>query len=214
MENNFTIKIDKWPKTVIEAYNLLIHWKQDPRNLLRVLGSSSDGVAFANIDDDETKPGKGKKDKSHITCHKCGNKGHYANECPELDGVNMLLAGVEEGAFDNDVSASSFTFHTAGTIRKGTSLHQRNGKLPASWILLDNQSTVNIFSNRKLLKNVRATDRVMSIRCNAGVTRTHMIGNLHGYDGEVWYNPNGIANILSLSDVEKYKQVTYDKPKW
>jgi hypothetical protein len=34
MENNFTLKIDKWPKTATEAYNLLIHWKQDPRNLL------------------------------------------------------------------------------------------------------------------------------------------------------------------------------------
>jgi hypothetical protein len=134
-------------------------------NLLRVLGTSSDGVAFANIDNgDDTKPVKGKKDKSHITCHKCRNKGHYANECRELGGVNMLLAGVKEGAFDDDVSASSFTFHAARTIHKGTSLYQRNGKLRDSWILLDNQSTVNISSNRKLLKNVRATDRVISIR--------------------------------------------------
>jgi hypothetical protein len=31
MENNFTLKINKWPKTVVtEAYNLLIRWKQDP----------------------------------------------------------------------------------------------------------------------------------------------------------------------------------------
>jgi hypothetical protein len=50
----------------------------------------------------------------------------------------------------------------------------------------------------------------MNIRCNAGVTCTSMIGDLPGYDGEVWYNPKGIANILSLSDVGKYHQVTYD----
>jgi hypothetical protein len=37
-----------------------------------------------------------------------------------------------------------------------------------------------------------------------------MIGDLAGYEGEVWYNPQGIANILSLSDVERYHQVTYD----
>jgi hypothetical protein len=37
-----------------------------------------------------------------------------------------------------------------------------------------------------------------------------MIGNLPGYDGKVWYNPQGIANILLLSDIEKYHQVTYD----
>jgi hypothetical protein len=83
---------------------------------------------------------------------------------------------------------------TVGTT--GTTLHQqKEGRLPKSWILLDNQSTVNIFSNKSLLENVGATDRVMNIRCNAGVTRTNMIGDLPGFDGKVWYNPNGIANI-------------------
>ncbi len=37
-----------------------------------------------------------------------------------------------------------------------------------------------------------------------------MIGDLPGYDREVWYNPREIANICSLSDVKKYHQVTYD----
>jgi hypothetical protein len=37
-----------------------------------------------------------------------------------------------------------------------------------------------------------------------------MIGDLPGYNGEVWFNPKGIANILSLSDVEKHHRVTYD----
>jgi hypothetical protein len=49
----------------------------------------------------------------------------------------------------------------------------------------------------------------MNIRCNAGVTRTNMVGDLEGY-GTVWYNPKGIANILSLSQVEKKHRVTYD----
>lgn len=50
----------------------------------------------------------------------------------------------------------------------------------------------------------------MVIHCNAGVTRTRMVGDLPGYEGEVWYNPDGIANILSLSDVKKHYQVTYN----
>jgi hypothetical protein len=37
-----------------------------------------------------------------------------------------------------------------------------------------------------------------------------MIGDLPGYDGKVWYNPQCIANIQSLSDVKKYHQVAYD----
>jgi hypothetical protein len=39
--------------------------------------------------------------------------------------------------------------------------------------------------------------------------KTRMRGDLPGYDGPVWYNPDGIANILSLSDVEKYHHVSY-----
>jgi hypothetical protein len=190
-----------------------------------VLGTNNDGVAFANVDADEAsslstltstdsrQQARARRDISHITCHKCGITEHYASNCPELEqnkqesGVQMLMAGVEDGAFNE---ATSFQFLLTNEDQ-GISLHQqRNGRVPTSWILLDNQSTVNVFSNKELLTNIRTTDRVMNIRCNAGVTRTSMIGDLPGYDGEVWYNPKGIANILSLSDVEKYHQVTYD----
>ena len=50
----------------------------------------------------------------------------------------------------------------------------------------------------------------MRVQCNAGWTVTDLIGHLQGYPGEVWYNPNGIANILSLSDATKYFRVHYD----
>jgi hypothetical protein len=82
--------------------------------------------------------------------------------------------------------------------------------LPKSWILLDNQSTVDVFCNRRLLTNVRETNKViMNIWCNAGVTRTNMVNELNGY-GTMWYNPKEIANILSLSQDEKKHRVTYD----
>ncbi len=44
----------------------------------------------------------------------------------------------------------------------------------------------------------------------AGVTQTNMIGEMPGYPGEVWYNPKGIANILSMANVKKYYRITYD----
>jgi hypothetical protein len=54
-ENAYIQKDDKYPKTLVEAYNLLIHWKQDPKNLMQVLGSTNDGVVFTNLGD-EAKP--------------------------------------------------------------------------------------------------------------------------------------------------------------
>jgi hypothetical protein len=81
--------------------------------------------------------------------------------------------------------------------------------VPKDWILLDNQSTVDVFDNKALLNNIRQSDTHMDIHCNAGVTSTDLIGNLPGY-GEVWYHPNGITNILSLARVKEKHQVTFD----
>ena len=82
--------------------------------------------------------------------------------------------------------------------------------IPKTWILLDNQSTIDVFQNKDMLNNIRKSEFRMDIHCNAGVASTNMIGDFPGY-GTVWYHPRGIANILSLARiVEKGYQVKYD----
>jgi hypothetical protein len=164
------------------------------------------GMAHANIGGD----GKvaGRKFWPGITCFNCQGEGHYSNECTLPDkretrtpgqnagqtGMQMLMAGVEY--FYHDKPNICFVNHHQ-------SFHQKDKnevKLPKNWILLDNQSTVNVFSHGDLLRNIKKTDRSMTIMCNVGVTKTNMIGEFPGYPGEVWYNPDGIAKILSLSE--------------
>ena len=58
------------------------------------------------------------------------------------------------------------------------------------WILLDNQSTVDVFCNEESPHEYSQTvpTRYGHIHCNAGITSTNMVGELVGY-GTVWYNP-------------------------
>ena len=39
---------------------------------------------------------------------------------------------------------------------------------------------------------------------------TNQQGRLGNFPEPVWYNPKGVANILSLNSVKKYYRVTYD----
>jgi hypothetical protein len=109
----------------------------------------------------------------------------------------MLLQGIEDGEFSGD-SSFHFLQHSEGTVFHAG----KNGGVPDHWILLNNQSTLNVFHNKKLLRNIWESGTIMEIHFNAGVTTTTLVNNLDGY-GTVWYHPSGIANILPLSRVWK-----------
>ena len=80
------------------------------------------------------------------------------------------------------------------------------------WILLDNQSTVDLFCDMNLLSNIRVVKSTMSIATNGGTLITNKKGYLSGY-GDVWFDERAITNILSLDNVTKKYRVTYDSGK-
>ena len=87
---------------------------------------------------------------------------------------------------------------TAGTaVEKQHVLSHSGGHINPTWDLLDNQSTVEVFSNRRLLKNIRKFDRSLENFSTGGQTTTDLQGDLPVY-GTVWFHPRGISNILSL----------------
>ena len=87
-------------------------------------------------------------------------------------------------------------------------LIQSGGHTSTTWVLLNNQSTVEVFSNRRLLKNIRKSDRELAIFSTGGRKNKILQGDLPGY-GIVWFRSGGITNILSLSKVAEKYRVSY-----
>ena len=80
------------------------------------------------------------------------------------------------------------------------------------WVLLDNESTCNIFNNADLLCNIRPCEsgNELHIKSNGGGSLVaNMIGDLLGF-GPVHYHPSSVANILSFSEVAKVRRISID----
>jgi hypothetical protein len=77
-------------------------------------------------------------------------------------------------------------------------------------LLLDSCSTVNLIANKSLLHGIHQVPITMHIQSNAGVTTTNLKGWLGDFPEPVWYNPDGVANIMSLFVIKKYYRVRYD----
>ena len=81
-------------------------------------------------------------------------------------------------------------------------------ELPDNRAYLDGCSTVTEFKSKQYLENIRSVKRGVKINCNSRVMRTNKVGDYGTMN--VWYIPDGIANIFSMNELEKKYRITYD----
>ena len=81
--------------------------------------------------------------------------------------------------------------------------------VPKSWILLDNASTVDVFSDPSLVCNIWSANQMLHILCAAGTACTNYIADFPGYR-TIWFLHDGFVNILSLQQMKLHYRVTSD----
>jgi hypothetical protein len=100
---------------------------------------------------------------------------------------------------DNPIKCTEYNKNgSLAEIHKSTIFSQANTGIPATWYLLDNQSTCDIVSNPKIVKNICQVEGCMQLATQAGSTTTNLMARVPGYYWPVWFHPGGIPNIISL----------------
>ena len=78
------------------------------------------------------------------------------------------------------------------------------------WILMENQSTDDVFGNPRLVQNIRHTvGHYITIHCNSVNRRVMEEATLKGY-GTAWFDEVAISNILSYSRIRYKYPVHYE----
>jgi hypothetical protein len=125
----------------------------------------------------------------------------------EVTMVQVEPEGHEEAVEEPYLSEFPFLNH------KEHCFHQRSRNItPDTWILLDSQSTVSVLKNWHLLSNIRASDSPLCIH-TGGVQFSSQVGTVKTI-GEVWFNPDSLANIMPMAKVSEVCRITMDTLAW
>ena len=146
-------------------------------------------------------------DLSHVQCFWCHQFGQYASNSPvpydEMVQMRPAPDSSEPSGGPDDESN-----HVQFGIMATTNLSIKSTVLK-TWILINNASTVDGFSNPSQVDNIWSANRLLCILCAAGTAYTNYIADFPGYR-TVWFLHDGFENILSLQQMKQRYRVTYD----
>ena len=192
LHNEYTRGYDSYPNSLAAAYTLVDTFvpPKNPNNNRGNRGNSKKKTEEPDLGPEATTPGFLQIDTDAMP------------EDPVPDFANMTLdSNTDTLATDDPEFVQGYIFNQ---------VHTDACNIPESWILLDSQSTISVFRNKAYLTNIRESRSPLILASNGGGrVRLTQVGDLKNF-GTIWYNPQSLANILSLADVRRQNRVTMD----
>ena len=226
--NAYTRGADQFPETINGAYDMLVNYvnpappasiTNDDMGIAFLTNSAQGSSNQANSSTQETPTQnssrqdntRGGRGRNNSRSGRGGRGSRTSQPTTGSSGDNAHVQDADGTELGNLENADTPYLHVLPSIATAESLLQNeHSSISLQWLLLDSCSSVNLIANKKLLHGLYTVETPLRIHCNAGTVSTNVKGYLGAYPEPVWFNPEGIANILSMNNVAKYFRIKMD----